>query len=289
MAKQQKDNLLSHGYVIVPSKLSSTEINDLRRACEQVKLLAVTGRWPHIRTLPKQFPPWTSDISKGIWGVQHLMHPDLPNHHLFAQSYFSDTIIEYVQDLLSCSVEELVMELYNLLVTPAHDFSLRWHRDDIPPSATPDEELAKLSQPAWHAQWNLALYDDTSLIVVPGSHTRASTKAERAAEQYEQDLPGQSPVHLRAGDIVFYNNNILHRGVYKSTVLRMTLHGSIGHVKGGDTRARNVLQHGVGVWVDRSDFSGLKKERVKKSAELMREKLLQLGRKAEDVGFSHDD
>ncbi len=289
MAKSQKEALVSHGYVIVPAKLSPTEINDLRRACDQVKSLAIAGEWPHIRTLPKQFPPWTSDVSKGIWGVQHLMHPDLPRHDLFAQSYFSNTIIKSVQDLLSCSVEELVMELYNLLVTPIHDFSLRWHRDDIPPSATPEEELVKLSQPAWHAQWNLALYDDSSLSVVPGSHTRARTEAERAADPYGEDFPGQTPVHLGAGDVVFYNNNILHRGVYKSAVPRMTLHGSIGHVRGGNARARNVLQHGVGVWVDRCDFSHLEEDGVKKRAESMREKLLQLGRKAEEVGFSQDD
>lgn len=289
MVESHKEALLSQGYVIIPSKLSQPEINDLRQACEHVKLLAVAGKWPHIRTLPKQFPPWSSDVSKGIWGVQHLMHPDLPFHDLFTTSYFSNFVIQPVQELLSCSEEQLVMELYNLLVTPTYDFSLRWHRDDISPSATPEEELAKLSQPAWHAQWNLALYDDTSLIVVPGSHIRARTEVERAANPYIKDLPDQLNVRLRAGDVVFYNNNILHRGVYNSTVQRMTLHGSIGHVAAGHARARNVLQHGVGAWVERCSFDGLKDEGVRNRAKIMREKLLDLGREAEHVGFSQED
>ena len=289
MAESRQKALSSSGYIILPSNLSASQLEDLRQACEHVKSLASAGKWPHIRTLPKQFPPWTSDVSNGIWGIQHLMHPDLPFHDLFAASYFSDFVIDAVKELLLCSEEELVMELYNLLVTPTYDFSLRWHRDDISPVATPDEEVAKLSQPAWHAQWNLALYDDTSLIVVPGSHTRARTNAEKAADPYEENMPGQTSVHLRAGDVVFYNNNILHRGVYNSTVRRMTLHGSIGHVNGGNTRARNVLQHGVGDWLERCNFSSLEEKEVQKRAKSMREKLLELGRKAEYVGFSHSD
>jgi hypothetical protein len=60
------------------------------------------------------------------------MHPDLPGHELFTQTYFSDTIIETVQELLAgCGEDELVMELYNLLVRPDHDFELKWHRDDV--------------------------------------------------------------------------------------------------------------------------------------------------------------
>ena len=289
MAKSRKNALQSSGYVIISSNLSLCQLEGLRKACEHVKSLALAGKWPHTRTLPKQFPPWTSDVSNGIWGVQHLMHPDLPFHDLFVATYFSDLVIETVKELLSCSEEELVMELYNLLVTPTHDFSLRWHRDDIPPSATPEEELAKLSQPAWHAQWNLALYDDTSLIVVPGSHNRARTDVERAVDSYRSDMPGQISVHLKAGDVVFYDNNILHRGIYDSSVPRMTLHGSIGHVNAGNARARNVLQHGVGDWVDRCNFSSLQAKEVHKRAESMREKLLALGRVAEHVGFAHGD
>ncbi len=289
MADSQKDDLATQGYVIIPSRLSPSQLKDLRQACEYVKSLAVAGKWPHIRNLPKQFPPWSFDVFKGIWGVQHLMHPDLPFHDLFATSYFSDPVVQPVKELLSCTEEQLVMELYNLLVTPTYDFSLRWHRDDIVPSATPEEELAKLSQPAWHAQWNLALYDDTSLIVVPGSHARARTEVERAADPYMENMPNQLSVSLGAGDIVFYKNNILHRGVYDSTVPRMTLHGSIGHVAAGHARARNVLQHGVGAWVDRCNFDGLEDEKVRKRADLMREKLLKLGREAKHVGFSQED
>lgn len=285
MSSSTRKALDLKGYVLVPSALSSTQLSHLREACEKTRNLAEAGKWPYLRTLPKQFPPWTSDVSNGIWGIQHLMHPDLPSHDLFASTYFSDATINVVKELLSCSEKDLIMELYNLLVTPTYDFALRWHRDQIPPSATLNEEVALLSEPAWHAQWNLALYDDASLIVVPGSHDRARTDAESAADPYEKDMPSQKVVHLKAGDMVFYNNNILHRGVYDSSVQRMTLHGSIGHVAGGPSRARNILQHGVGSWVENCNFRKLEGKGTKERAEGMRARLLELGREVTDVEF----
>lgn len=127
-----KDDFDREGYVIVPSDLSSAQLEDLRKASKNVAALARAGQWPHVRTLPRQFPPWPSDPSRGIWGVQHLMHPDLPGHQLFTSTYFSDRIIETVRELMGgCAEDELVLELYNLLVRPDEDFELRWHRDDV--------------------------------------------------------------------------------------------------------------------------------------------------------------
>lgn len=188
--------------------------------------------------------------------MQHLLHPSNPEHTLFAKSYFDAELLKYVAALIECSQDDLTMELYNMLVRTDSDFALRWHRDDIAATATAEEELQRLSKPGFHAQWNLALYDDSSLFLVPGSHRRARTDAERTADPYESNMPGQITVNLKAGQVAFYNNNILHRGVYDSRKERMTLHGSIGTVAAGGERARNVLQHGVGEWAKEDDFGG---------------------------------
>ncbi|ROT39925.1 phytanoyl-CoA dioxygenase family protein [Sodiomyces alkalinus F11] len=288
------DRLNRDGFVIVPSVLSPQELTILHEATQNITALARAGKWPHVRTLPKQFPPWPkvknpdNPPTEGIWGVQGLMHPDLPGSALFVRTYFSDAVVGPTKALLQCGDDDLVMELFNLLVRPDADFSLRWHRDDIPATATAEEELARLRQPAFSAQWNLALYDDESLVVVPGSHARARTVAERAAGPYEDDVPGQMKVTLRAGDAVFYNNNILHRGVYEARKERMTLHGSAGHVEGSTLRARNVLQHGLKDWVDRADLSALG-ERERGRAEHMREMLIKMGREVGELGFSLEE
>jgi len=276
--------------VLVPSILTPDQITTLRAATADVVAFARAGKWPSVRTLPKQFPPWTiafgaNPAANGIWGVQFLMHPSMPHSATFVQQYFSSSTIAIVKELLQADDDELILELFNLLIRPDRDFELIWHRDDIPATATAEEELERLRKPAWHAQWNLALYDDESLIVVPGSHVRARTDAERNAGLYETGLPGEMRVKMKAGDVVFYNNNILHRGAYNSQVERMTLHGSMGHVNGSALRARNVLQHGIGEWVSEIDFSGLG-EKEKKRAESMRATLVKMGEESGHVGFS---
>lgn len=135
-----------------------------------------------------------------------------------------------------------------------------------------------------HAQWNLALYDDTSLVVVPGSHKRARTDIERNADPYENHLPGLTVVKMGPGDIMFYNNNILHRGVYDPTVERMTLHGTMGIAGTDKARARNILQHGIGSWASNADFNDLPAD-MADLAKGMQRRLVEMG-SGDDVGYS---
>jgi Phytanoyl-CoA dioxygenase (PhyH) len=287
--------LQKDGYVIIPALLPPNDLTRLREAARRTTDLARRGTWPYVRTLPRQVPPWptstpSSPPKDGIWGVQGLLNPSLPDHEVFTKNYFSSTILDVVKELLQCGNGDLVMELFNLLVRPDTDFELRWHRDDIPSSASAEEELSRLAIPAFHAQWNLALYDDSSLVVVPRSHARARTDVERTAGPFEKELPGMEVVKLRAGDVVFYDSNILHRGVYSCAVERATLHGSVGHVQGSDVRARNVLQHGVGEWVEKCDFSCLQDDKERERAEGMRRWLVEMGRSTGggDLGYSLD-
>ncbi|TVY34605.1 hypothetical protein LSUB1_G007390, partial [Lachnellula subtilissima] len=189
------ENLERDGFVLIPSLLTHEQINTLRTAASQTITLARSGNWPYVRTLPKQFPPWpiapgTNPAASGIWGVQFLMHPSLPKSATFTKAYFSSAVIDVVKELLQCQDEDLVLELFNLLVRPDRDFELVWHRDDIPASATAEEEMARLGKEAWHAQWNLALWDDESLVIVPGSHARARTQVERDAGPWEKGFAG---------------------------------------------------------------------------------------------------
>ncbi|KAK2735250.1 hypothetical protein FQN55_002250 [Onygenales sp. PD_40] len=315
------------GYVIIPNLLAEPQLTTLRTAAAHAAALGRTGKWPHIRTVPKQFPPWPSTpppaSTGGIWGVQHLLHPEMPSRHAFANLYFSPAVLSIVEELVGLKpsnpnssddksdAEPLTMELLNLLVSPTHTpFSLRWHRDDIPtpPTLSPADELAALRQkspphrPQSHAQYNIPLYADASLVVVPGSHRRARTPVEREAGPYEEDLPGQVVVRLAAGDAVFYDSNIWHRGVYGAVDegvvggdgvvegLRLTVHGSVGVADDGEggenKRAKVVLQHGVGFWVNREDagFEGLEGG-VRVRAERMRKRLVEMGR-GEGVGYA---
>lgn len=107
---------------------------------------------------------------------------------------------------------------------------------------------------------------------------------ERGADPYEDDMPGQTAVKLNAGDVLFYNNNILHRGVYDSSKERMTLHGSMGIAGEDKARARNILQHGIGLWAAKCDFTSLP-QTMSSQAQSMQNRLIQMG-SGEDVGYS---
>ncbi|KAI1811037.1 phytanoyl-dioxygenase family protein [Poronia punctata] len=305
--------LAEKGFVIRRQILTPGELERLRLAATRTTSLARAGNWPDVRTVGKQFPPWPKPSpgippEEGIWGVQGLLNPALgqENVDVFTASYFHEEILDVAKALLTyededeeCRDEDLVMELYNMLVRPASSFELEWHRDDVPRTATVEEEEAKLGVDGkkekkkkryWNTQWNLALFPDESLIVVPGSHVRARTQAEREADPLDKNMPGQLVVKLEPGDVVFYDNNILHRGVYDANKERMSLHGSVGHAGGGRFRATNVLQHGIGKWVDQCDFSCLEGGpggvEARRRAEGMRERLVKLGRESGDVGYS---
>jgi ectoine hydroxylase-related dioxygenase (phytanoyl-CoA dioxygenase family) len=283
-AEELRAALDRDGFVSIPKAFSGEELERFRAAARHATELARAGKWPYIRTLPKQFPPWSQDPSNGIWGVQHLLHPDMPERETFAGSYFNETMMQTITGLLQCKKDDLVLELYNMLVRPDRDFALRWHRDDIGPEVSAEQEMERLKEPMVHAQWNLALFDDASLVVVPGSHKRARTDMERNADPFEDDMPGQRIVKMGPGDIMFYNNNILHRGVYDSTVERMTLHGTMGIAGTDRARARNILQHGIGSWAGNADFSDLPGDMSKLAAE-MQQRLMRMG-SGDDVGYS---
>ncbi len=78
------ESLNRDGFVLITSLLTPAQIATLQTASSQAIELARAGKWPYVRTLPKQFPPWiiepgANPAAGGIWGVQFLMHPNLPN------------------------------------------------------------------------------------------------------------------------------------------------------------------------------------------------------------------
>ena len=119
-----------------------------------------------------------------------------------------------------------------LMCSPVRDHGpAAWHRDihpiDMAPLAGLQQDL--LENGPKYLQWNIALYDDNVLWVVPGSHRRLNTEAENRSlsDNPRRALPGGIPVELNAGDAVVYINYMLHWGSNYSPTTRRTIHG--GH------------------------------------------------------------
>ncbi|KAI6108697.1 hypothetical protein EDD16DRAFT_1618420 [Pisolithus croceorrhizus] len=275
------------GYVIVPGLVTPEHFTSLRKACERVITKTRSGVWPHRRTVGRQFPPYGND-NPDSWGVQHVMHPDL-GEPIFAEWYTSEGLLAAAMELLQCKEDELQMELFNLLINPLHhDFALRWHRDDVKEDATADEEVQALS--AWkYGIFDSALYEDSCLYIVPGSHRVPRTAEQRTLSITQDppknplDMPGAVQVTLRPGETVFYNSNLLHCATYDSKKPRCTLHACIGDVRGGSTRARNVLQHGL-QWMTEDNFSSQLSERGRKM--VLHLVAMQKGAEEQALGYS---
>lgn len=249
------EEIEADGFTVIRGFLTLEEVAKYRQSSEAVIEYARAGKWSAVRTRGKQFPPWPENYSPDIWGVSGLLNPDLGEQLSmpFHDFYASDKILAIVSDILQVPKGGLSMELLNMLINPLVDFDLDWHRDTITSESTPDQEREELAKNQYAgAQFNLALTEDSCLIVVPKSHKRIRTQEERekTSSGTRQDyLEGQITVELHPGDLVFYNNNILHRASYSANQLRITLHGSYGTVHEGRTRAKGILQHGIAKWL----------------------------------------
>ena len=178
------DDFQRNGYVIVDGIFDGQDVESLRRAAAEVTQLTREGQWTHRRVVGKQFPPYDSVAVQDSWGVQHLMHPSLPHHTLFTQFYASSPLLDIAAHLLQTNSTSMQLELFNLLIEPAHHcFALGWHRDDVRPDVNSSEEKQRLAAPTSGIQWNACLYDDDCLFLVPGTHTRPRTGEECKANQ----------------------------------------------------------------------------------------------------------
>jgi hypothetical protein len=79
------------------------------------------------------------------------------------------------------------------------------------------------------------------LIAVPGSHSRVRTPEERATNMIPgSDIPGQQVLSLKAGQAVFYNNNILHVGKVSTAGTRFLTVGIYRKVGRADRRLTSL-------------------------------------------------
>ncbi|KAF3936360.1 hypothetical protein ABW20_dc0108781 [Dactylellina cionopaga] len=234
------------GFAIIDNVLPPDLFEAAKNACQKAVERGREGGWPYLRIVGKVFPPWPPS-GPDIWGIQHLMHPDL-GLPIFKQIYTDPKLLSAACTILAVpSPLSLQLELLNLLVNPhTTQFSLPYHRDTIPAGTPADEEAKMLARPRTGTQYNLALYDDDCLIVVPGSHRRPKTAEEARvlAQDDKTPLKDEIRVLLKPNQAVFFDNDILHRAEYNPSQHRATFHGCMG-VEGQIERARMVLQHGV--------------------------------------------
>ena len=225
-----RDQFLEEGYVILRGVIPPQQLEGLRRAhevlVERQKEIWARQRGP-------------DDPPGGVWETH--AQPRL-NLGALADQIDAQTIgaveiwlHENMQGVSSrlLGVEDAAVTEMMVMCNPVRDHETAghrgWHRDFYPPHTAPLQGYADdiLENGPRYIQWNLPLYDDSVLWVVPGSHARLNTAKENAAlnSDARTPVPGAVQTHLAAGDGVAYILPLLHWGSRYNARMRRTIHG----------------------------------------------------------------
>ena len=222
MESELLKQFMEEGFLIVSQVIPPDRLADLRSQFEV--------------TLERQKVVWANnrkpgDPPGGAWETSTLPRPAIadnvgPDNSKTAEIFLHENIMSVNQALLRG--QDIGIKLMYLMCNPVRDRGPdRWHFDINPDEQPPIGGLQKDLQangPA-NVQWNIALYDDSVLSVVPGSHRRPMTEEEERCllESLRKPLPTGRPVDLKAGDGVVYTNLIQHWPSNYGSKFRRTL------------------------------------------------------------------
>ena len=231
--KLNRDEFLETGYLIVKEAVPRDKLESVRQAYETL--------------VNRQRENWKaergeSDPPGGVWETSpqprlQLSRPPLVNQidretAPAVEMWLEENIHGVSTELLNIAdgaVTEMMM-----MCNPVRDHGpARWHRDLHPIDTAPLQGYIDdlLEGGPRYVQWNISLYDDSVLWVVPGSHLRLNTPEENEVMLADPrcPLPNGVQTHLEAGDGVVYILPILHWGSNYSPKMRRTVHGGFSN------------------------------------------------------------
>ena len=227
MTMTDRAQFLRDGFLVVRDAIPSPELKSLRTSYETL--------------LDRQRDVWRQERSPGdppggLWDT--AAQPRLRGCENFVDSETADAVELWLSEPILGTARQLidsdvgVTGMY-MMCNPTYDYGpANWHRDIHPIDLGPMEQMQKalIESGPTYIQWNIPLYDDDVLWVVPGSHIRLNTEEETRSLLTDNrvPIPGGVQVALQAGDVLVYINYILHWGSsYRREPRRRTIHG--GH------------------------------------------------------------
>jgi hypothetical protein len=218
-AAEIRERFRNDGFVKVPGALPPAELGRLRAAAERLIESCRSGRHTTVRRSPQH---------DDTWGAGQLFQPTCFEPELI-EAMCGDAILTVNEALIGPSRLAVVSFLFN---PERARWDGPWHRDSqymLPQE--PERQLEVVIRRTWSVQWNVALVEDATLMVVPGSLERWNTPEEQAVLDGDRlrsaratgPMPGGIALRLQPGDGVAYTPLIIHRGIYRPEP-RATLH-----------------------------------------------------------------
>ena len=173
-----RDQFLEEGYVILRHVIPPEMLDAVRTACEKM--------------VDRQRAIWARERAPdapagGVWetAAQPRLHLQTTGDQVDAETALAVEIWlhENLQGVSSelLGLEDAAVTEMMMMCSPVRDHGpAKWHRDFYPPYCAPLQSYADdiLENGPRYVQWNIPLYDDNVLWVVPKSHIRRNTEEE---------------------------------------------------------------------------------------------------------------
>ena len=148
-----------------------------------------------------------------LTGQQHLSESD---RTLLFRWIAADPLMDIVTTIMGKSVAFMNTQLF---FDPSHvEQPNYWHRDPQYHMSIEEQQAALLGPNVLH--FRVPLVDEPGIELIPGTHRRWDTQEELAI-RLEQDnhknheaISTGVEVPLNAGDVLVFNANMIHRGLY---------------------------------------------------------------------------
>jgi hypothetical protein len=227
MIKIDRDRFLDEGFLILCNVIPPKILEELRTSYE---ILLDRQREIWRRERKPEDPPgghWETSMQPRLT-LQNMA--DLLDEKTIntVEFWLHENTLGVSRELLATPDPGVTAML--LMCNPATDRGpAEWHRDIRPSDSAPLQGYIDdiLENGPRYVQWNIPLYDDEVLWVIPGSHRRLNTPEEDRLmlENPKIPIPGGVQAHLKAGDAVPYILPITHWGSNYSAKMRRTIHG----------------------------------------------------------------
>ena len=266
--KVDRDQFMDQGYLIFRNLIPPDRLESMRASCETM-LERQKVNWARERG--PDDPPG-GEYEKVRQPRVMMKRPgliDAETANVVEKFWVADETLEIASQLL-CEPEPCITEMM-MMCNPVRDWpgGTGWHRDIHPVDMAPLDALTAdlIENGPRYTQWNVPLYDDSVLWVIPESHRRRNTEQENAELLKDRAAPvtGGIPVELNAGDGVIYINYLNHTGSNYTTKKRRTLHG--GHAIYG-TYPETGFVESLAPWArERFESYAARGERMKDATE----------------------
>lgn len=243
MPSVDREKFLEEGYLIIRNAIPGEKLERIR-ACYETLVELQVETWRR------------EDPAKNMWD-NHKQ----PRINLTAPSlapYIDEKLVpavdvwfeENIRGVSAALLEEPDAAVAGMMMmcNPVTDHGPSgWHRDLHPIDTAPLQAYIDdiVETGPRYVQWNIPLYDDSVLYVIPRSHLRHNTEEETEilTEDHSQPPPGGVQTYLEAGDgVVYCSPPILHWGSNYSTLRRRTLHGGFStYTQHGDLSFKPYL------------------------------------------------